>query len=104
MQFSKFGFLLSVFALSASIGCGGGDSAGKDLDADLMSELLGPEVESDDSSHAKPPWKAMSQNRTLVTCGLSAIHQSERHRQETLQDLSVKSWNCDCSRVIVFRW
>ena len=52
MQFSKFGFLLSVFALSASIGCGGGDSAGKDLDADLMSELLGPEVESDDSSHA----------------------------------------------------
>jgi len=52
MQFSKCGFLLSVFVLSASIGCGGGDSASKDIDADLMSELLGPEEESEDSSNA----------------------------------------------------
>ena len=52
MQVSKFGFLLSVFALSASIGCGGGDSDGTDIDADLMSELLGPDEESENSSMA----------------------------------------------------
>ena len=50
MQFSKCGVLLSVFALSASIGCGGADSDSTDVDGDLMSELLGPEEESQDSS------------------------------------------------------
>ena len=52
MQFSKCSLLLSVFALSAFIGCGGADSASTDIDADLMSELLGPEDESEDSSNA----------------------------------------------------
>ncbi|MBC7967086.1 MAG: hypothetical protein H7Z17_14315, partial [Fuerstia sp.] len=52
MQFSKCGFLLTVFALSASIGCGGADSGSTDVDADLMSELLGPEEESQDASEA----------------------------------------------------
>ena len=50
MQFSKCGFLLSVFALSASIGCGGADSSSTDVDADLMSELLEPEDDSQDAS------------------------------------------------------
>ena len=52
MQVSKFGFLLSAIALSASIGCGGGDSDGTDIDADLMSELLGPDEESKNPSMA----------------------------------------------------
>lgn len=52
MQFSKCGFLLSVFALSASIGCGAADSASTDIDVDLMNELLGPEDESENSSMA----------------------------------------------------
>ena len=47
MSFSKCGFLLSALALLASIGCGGAASDGTDLDADLMSELLGPEDESE---------------------------------------------------------
>ena len=51
MQFSKCSFLLSVFALSAFIGCGGAGSDSTDIDADLMSELLGPEDESEDSSN-----------------------------------------------------
>ena len=50
MQFSKCGFLLSVFALSASFGCGGADSSSTDVDADLMSELLEPEDDSQDAS------------------------------------------------------
>ena len=53
MQFSKYGFLLSAFALSASIGCGGTDSGSADIDADLMGELLGPDDESLDSSTAR---------------------------------------------------
>ncbi len=50
MQFSKCGFLLSVFALSASIGCGGADSGSTDVDADLMGELLGSEDDSQDAA------------------------------------------------------
>ena len=52
MPFSKFCFLISLFALSASIGCGGTDSASADSDADLMTELLGPEDEAENPSQA----------------------------------------------------
>lgn len=49
MQLSKWFYVFSAICLLASGGCGNSDSGGVDMDADLVSELLGPEDEFADS-------------------------------------------------------
>ncbi len=47
MQLSKWCWLLSTVVLLTSFGCGNSDTSGVDVDGDLMSELLGPDVDVD---------------------------------------------------------
>ena len=78
MQFEKFCFLVSLCALSASIGCGGTDSASADIDADLMSELLGPEDETENESQAHRENPVEDDAEGSISSGVLTVSRSSK--------------------------
>ncbi len=81
MPFSKFCFLISLFALSASIGCGGTDSASADSDADLMTELLGPEDEAENPS--QPHRESSGEGDSAESISSSVLTVSDSSKAKT---------------------